>query len=106
MNAKFRWHYISVWSIGIKQSTPNFMVYGETGTYPISIDIHCRMISFWAKVIFSNALKLSMTMYNIVYSNYNFSNRRHTCFKWMDNIKILSISVVLVQFGTHILSQL
>ena len=45
------------------------------------------MISFWAKVISSNALRLSMIMYNIVYSNYNFSNRRHACFKLMDNIR-------------------
>ena len=48
------------------------MVYGETGTYPISIDIYCRMISFWVKAISSNALRLSMIMYNIVYSNYDF----------------------------------
>ena len=54
--------------LGIKQSTPNFMVYGETGTYPISIDIHCRMISFWAKVISSNALRLYMIMYKCGFS--------------------------------------
>ena len=33
-------------NISMKQSTPNFMVYGETGTYPISIDICTRMITF------------------------------------------------------------
>ena len=45
------------------------------------------MISFWVKAISSNALRLSMIMYNIDYRNYHFSNRRHTCFKWMDNIR-------------------
>ena len=28
-----------------------------------------------------------MIMYNIVYSSNNFSNRRHTCFKWIDIIR-------------------
>ena len=32
--------------LGMKRSTPNFMVYGETGTYPISVDNYCRMIIF------------------------------------------------------------
>ena len=73
--------------LGMKQSTPNFMVYGETGTYPVSIDICCRMIIFWTKVVSSNALRLSMVMYNIVYSNYKYLNGRQACFKWMENIR-------------------
>ena len=62
--------------LGMKQSTPNFMVYGETGTYPVSIDICCRMIIFWAKVVSANAVRLSMVMYNIVFSNYKYLNER------------------------------
>ena len=42
------WKFLKM-ILGIKESTRNFMVYGETGTYPISIDIYCRMITFWAK---------------------------------------------------------
>ena len=32
--------------LNTKTSTPNFIVYGETGVYPIYIDIYCRTISF------------------------------------------------------------
>jgi hypothetical protein len=30
----------------LKVSTPNFMVYGELGSYPLEIDIKVRMISY------------------------------------------------------------
>ena len=33
--------------LNLKTSTPSFMVYGETGATPLSIDINCRLISFW-----------------------------------------------------------
>jgi hypothetical protein len=35
----------------LKVSTPNFMVYGELGRYPLEIDIKVRMISYWCKLI-------------------------------------------------------
>jgi hypothetical protein len=38
----------------VKTSTPNFMVYGELGRYPIDIDIKVRMISYWLKLILGN----------------------------------------------------
>ena len=31
----------------LKKSTPNFMVYGELGGYPISVIMKVRMIRFW-----------------------------------------------------------
>ena len=32
--------------LNLKTSTPNYIVYGETGCYPIHVDIHTRMISY------------------------------------------------------------
>ena len=40
-----------------KQSTPNVMLYGEFGVYPIEIDIKVRLISFWSKVAETDSLK-------------------------------------------------
>ena len=37
--------------LNIKKSTPNCIVYGETGVLPLKIDIHTRMVSYWAKLI-------------------------------------------------------
>ena len=31
--------------------TPSFMVHGELGRYPLTIDIKIRMVSYWAKFI-------------------------------------------------------
>ena len=42
------------YTINLKKSTPSFMVYGETGTYLISLDIQETIISFWTKLIPNN----------------------------------------------------
>lgn len=65
------------------------MVYGETGMYPISLDIQARVISFWTKLLEDNdnrAKKLSSFMYDIVYS----LNEQNKCkSKWLENVKEL-----------------
>jgi hypothetical protein len=35
--------------LNLKKSTPNFMIYGELGIYPMSVYIELRMINFWSK---------------------------------------------------------
>ena len=47
----------------MKSSTLNFMVYGETGFFPINIDIQCRVIAYRAKLISSDVFKRSGIMY-------------------------------------------
>ena len=51
--------------LNLNNSTPNFMVYGELGRYPLSINIKVRMITFWAKMILSN--KLSTCAYALLH---------------------------------------
>jgi hypothetical protein len=38
----------------LKKSTPNFMIYGELGIYPMSVYIELRMINFWSKMAFNS----------------------------------------------------
>ena len=60
--------------LNMKTSTPNFMVYGETGVYPIYIDVYCRMIYFWATLVSGPPTKLSYIIYHTAYSLYRFGN--------------------------------
>ena len=48
-------------------STPNCMVYGELGRYPLEIDIKVRMISYWSKLIQGKQSKLSTIAYTLLY---------------------------------------
>jgi hypothetical protein len=37
--------------LGVKTSTPNFMVYGEPGRYPMELQIKIKMLCFWNKIV-------------------------------------------------------
>ena len=56
--------------LNLKPSTPNYMVYGELGRYPITINVKVRMISFWAKLQNSQGKKISSKLYYVM-RNYN-----------------------------------
>ena len=38
----------------MKRSTSNYMVYGETGVTPISIDIEETIVNFWTRISINN----------------------------------------------------
>ena len=50
----------------LNTSTPDCMVDGELGRYPISIDIKVRMIKFWYKLIIGKQSKLSHICYKLL----------------------------------------
>jgi hypothetical protein len=58
----------------LKTSTPDYMVYGELGRYPICINIKVRMIKFWCKLIMGKQSKLSHI---------------HVCYKLLTNNNFL-----------------
>ena len=62
------------------------MVYGETGTFPLKVDIEPRIISYWTNLIDFNTNRLSNMMYHIL--NTLFELRRCKS-KWLENIKSL-----------------
>ena len=76
--------------LNAKNSTPNYIVYGETGVFPLQLDINARIISYWAKINSPESLgRLSNHIYSITHSIYKFSkitNRSHY-FKWIHNVK-------------------
>ena len=51
------------------KSTPNFMVYGELGRYPLSISVKLRMLTFWKNVINCNTSKLTGVLYLLASRN-------------------------------------
>jgi hypothetical protein len=72
--------------LGLKQSTPNCMVYGETGKLPIELAIKTRMISYWANIVQGNQNKLCHKMYSVILEMYN--SNVYKC-SWL--VKIRSI---------------
>ena len=63
----------------VRNITPNFMVLGELGRFPIEVKVKLRMISFWSRLIQSES-KLSSILYKLMLS-LNEQNQ-HT-FKWI-----------------------
>ena len=72
--------------LNLKKSTPSYMVYGETGTFPLRVDTEPRIISYWTKLIDFNTNRLSNMMYNILYTLYEL---RRCKSKWLTTIKTL-----------------
>jgi hypothetical protein len=56
--------------LNLKSSTPNYMVYGELGRYPIDIDIKVRIISYWARLLSGKQAKFS-NVFNRLSRNLN-----------------------------------
>ncbi len=52
--------------LGLKNSTPNCMVYGEVGCYPVSVHIKVRMIVYWLKLCSSGEQKICKKLYNVL----------------------------------------
>ena len=69
--------------LNLKKSTPTFMVYGELGTFPLFIDIQCRMVSFWAKLRDGHN-EIASTIYDIVYRLRKQGKLKP---KWIDHVQ-------------------
>ena len=51
----------------LKKSTPSFMLYGELGFTPITVDIQARMVSFWSKLLDNENVKSTSSLYTEMY---------------------------------------
>jgi hypothetical protein len=67
----------------LKATTPNCMIYGQLGRYPLDIDIKLRNILFWAKLITGKDIKLSIISYRLLYLSQN-----NNCqFSWLNYVE-------------------
>ena len=51
-----------------KKTTPNIILYGELGRYPIDIFVKARMIGFWQRNIIGKQDKLAFKLYKMLLS--------------------------------------
>ena len=77
--------------LNIKKSTPNCIVYGETGVMPLKLDIQSRIVAFWSKLIQPETINLSTKLYSLAKSYYE-NRQTQSCFKWFDNIRDIFIN--------------
>lgn len=76
----------------LRKSTPSHMVYGETGKFPINIDIKSRLLVYWYKLACAqNCNKLSSVVYNLLYKMH--VNGRHS------NDYITFVKNTLIEIG-------
>ena len=52
--------------LNLKKSTSSFMVYGELGARPLSIDIQSRMFSFWTKLWGHGKNEIASSLYKLI----------------------------------------
>ena len=71
--------------IKIRQSTPNYMVYGETGTLPLAVKIKIRMINFWKRIVTGKTEKISFQIYRAMLNDH--IRNKNDNYKWLNAIK-------------------
>ena len=60
----------------LNRSTPTYMIYGELGQFPLSLQAKCRMLNFWFKLAYHNQYsrnryRLSSSVYLLMLTLYN-----------------------------------
>ena len=67
----------------VRNSTPNFTVYGELGRLPLEIMVEQKLVLFWNSMLFNNQ-KLSSIMYKLMLRLHENNPKR---FKWISYTK-------------------
>ena len=69
----------------VNMNTPNVMVYGETGTFPIVNHINIRIINFYARIVSGKQTKLSFILYKLTRKKQELENMYNS--KWLNMIE-------------------
>ena len=56
-------------ALKLRSSTPNIMIYGETGRFPLEVLVKIRMINYWSRIVLGKKEKLSFIAYSICKSH-------------------------------------
>ena len=72
--------------LGLKMSTPSYMVYGETGLLPLESTIKKRMIAYWSRLVCGKKEKTSLQLMNIM---INDNTQNSTNYKWLKKTKMI-----------------
>ena len=72
--------------LNLKKSTPCFMVYGEVGVFPLSVEINSRIVNYWAKLHFNRKNQIATDMYGAIRT---LSEQGRMQSKWLINVKDL-----------------
>ena len=73
----------------VRNTTPNFMIYGELGRFPLEIRVKLCMIAFWSKLVL-NENKLSSVLYGLMYL---LKAKHQYSFKWLNHIESIFNSI-------------
>ena len=68
----------------LNSSTPNSMIYGETGTLPIAYHIKSRMINFFMRLLNGKQSKFSCIMYKV----WRKKSEQGCNFDWIDTASL------------------
>ena len=73
----------------LKSTTPDLMIYGETGRFKIEYYAKKRIINFWSSIVCGNRSKLSFTMYNLCKQKYL---NGHPTSEWFVNLASMLVN--------------
>lgn len=72
----------------MKKSTPSYMIYGELGVVPLSINMKNRVIAYWTRIIDNiesdKTTKLASKLYIIMHDLHNQNKLKS---QWLDSVK-------------------
>ena len=69
--------------LSVRSSTPNFMVYGELGRFPLELQTKIKMICFWNKLV-SSKNKLFGKLYQLLLTLHSSGSNK---FKWINYVR-------------------
>ena len=72
--------------LNLKKSTPNFMIYGELGIYPMSLYIQLRMVNFWSKMVNGDDNRIAKILYKYMFLKNSDNQFRSDWLKYIKDI--------------------